>query len=52
MDAGGKVARLRGVGDSGYRVIANTGPHGHQEVPHLHSHVIGRKQLDTMLPRD
>jgi histidine triad (HIT) family protein len=52
MRAIGKVARVMGVGESGYRVIANTGKHGHQEVPHLHFHVIGGKQLGAMLPRD
>jgi histidine triad (HIT) family protein len=52
MRAIGKVARMMGVGDSGYRVIANTGTHGHQEVPHLHFHVIGGRQLGSMLPKD
>jgi diadenosine tetraphosphate (Ap4A) HIT family hydrolase len=52
MRAIGKVARTMNVGDSGYRVIANTGKHGHQEVPHLHFHVIGGTQLGSMLPKD
>ena len=30
-----------GIIDSGYRVISNIGQHGHQEVPHLHMHVLG-----------
>lgn len=52
MRAVGKVARQLGVGDSGYRVLANTGHDGHQEVPHFHLHVIGGKRLGRMLPKD
>ncbi len=48
----GKVARMSGVADSGYRVIANTGVDGHQEVPHLHFHVLGGRPLGRMLPRE
>ncbi len=36
-----KVARLAGIGDSGYRVIINNGPDSHQTVQHLHLHVMG-----------
>ena len=36
-----KVAEITGIIDSGYRVISNIGQHGHQEVPHLHMHVLG-----------
>lgn len=49
MRALGHVARLAGVGDSGYRVIANIGGDGHQEVPHLHFHVLGGRPLGRML---
>ncbi len=45
----GRVARQEGVADSGYRVIANTGSDGHQEVPHLHFHVLGGRQLGRMI---
>ncbi len=47
----GKVARLAGVGESGYRVIANNGVDGHQEVPHLHFHVLGGRQMGRMVGR-
>src|SRR3954447_18302906 len=30
----GRVAREHGVAETGYRVLANTGPAAHQEVPH------------------
>lgn len=52
MSAIGKVARLCGLADSGYRVIANTLEHGRQEVPHLHFHIVGGHLLGRMLPKD
>ena len=36
-----ELARKLGVAEDGYRLIMNTGPHGHQEVKHLHLHLIG-----------
>jgi histidine triad (HIT) family protein len=36
--------------EKGWRLIANTGGHGGQEVAHLHLHVIGGKPLGRMLP--
>lgn len=36
-----EVARLKGVDESGYRVIVNNGPDANQTVMHLHVHVIG-----------
>ena len=40
-----EVARLEGIDESGYRVIINTGSHGHQEVQHLHIHVVGGRPM-------
>ena len=37
--------------DPGYRVLANIGQHGHQEVPHLHVHLFGGRQFGAMLPK-
>ena len=51
MRAVGHVARVAGVGASGYRVIANTGRDGHQEVPHLHFHVLGGRPMGRMVSR-
>ncbi len=45
MKAVGEVARLTGVAESGYRIIANNGADAHQEVPHLHVHVFGGKRI-------
>lgn len=35
-----QLAREQGA-LNGFRVVINTGPDGHQEVPHVHVHVIG-----------
>ena len=47
----GNVAREQGLVAPGYRLLANTGGHGHQEVPHLHVHLFGGRQMGAMLPR-
>jgi diadenosine tetraphosphate (Ap4A) HIT family hydrolase len=47
----GDIARAEGVVDSGYRILANTGPAAHQEVPHFHVHLFGGRDLGAMLPR-
>jgi histidine triad (HIT) family protein len=49
MSAIGHVARLTGVDKAGYRVIANHGRDGHQEVPHLHFHILGGRSLGRMV---
>ena len=48
----GKVAALKGVEDDGFRIMANTGVNGGQEVPHLHVHVFGGRPLGSMLSRN
>lgn len=45
----GKVARDAGLVEPGYRLLANIGKHGHQEVPHLHVHIFGGRPLGPML---
>lgn len=35
------IAEEEGIAESGYRLIINTGPDGHQEVDHLHLHILG-----------
>ena len=47
----GHVAREQGLVAPGYRLLANIGVHGHQEVPHLHVHLFGGRQMGAMLPR-
>lgn len=46
-----QVARAKNVDRSGFRIIANVGPDGHQEVPHLHFHVLGGRQMGPMVKR-
>ena len=45
----GKVARDNDLVEPGYRLLANTGGHGGQEVPHLHVHLFGGRSLGPML---
>lgn len=45
----GHVARAAGLVEPGYRLIANAGPHSHQEVPHLHVHILAGRALGPML---
>jgi histidine triad (HIT) family protein len=47
----GEIARSEGVAESGYRILANHGTDAHQEVPHLHVHIFGKRQLGPMLSR-
>lgn len=51
VQALGRIAREQGVAESGYRVLSNTGPAAHQEVPHFHVHVFAGRDLGGMLPR-
>ncbi|HEY0414367.1 MAG TPA: histidine triad nucleotide-binding protein [Allosphingosinicella sp.] len=47
----GQVAREQGLVAPGYRLLANVGRHGGQEVPHLHVHLFGGAPLGPMLSR-
>ena len=47
----GTVARDQGLVGQGYRVLANIGLRGGQEVPHLHAHIFGGEPLGPMLAR-
>ena len=45
----GTVAREQGLVEPGYRLLANIGHHGGQEVAHLHIHLFGGTPLGPML---
>jgi len=46
-----KVAEAKNLVEGGYRVIANIGEDGGQEIPHLHFHVIGGRPVGPILAR-
>jgi histidine triad (HIT) family protein len=43
--AGNNIAKLKGIADSGYRFVINTGSNGGQTVFHLHLHVLGGRHM-------
>lgn len=47
--AAGLVAHKLGLEKEGYRLIANHGHYGGQEVYHFHAHILGGKPLGPML---
>ncbi len=48
----GNVARQLELDSPGYRILANIGENGMQEVAHLHIHIFGGKKLGPMLKTD
>ncbi len=49
MRAVGTVARMLGLDEPGYRILANHGGDANQEVPHFHVHIFGGRNLGRML---
>lgn len=45
-----EVAQLKGVSDSGFRVLTNKGDDACQSVHHVHLHVLGGKQMNDGNP--
>jgi histidine triad (HIT) family protein len=45
----GTVARQLGLEEPGYRVLANMGADGGQEVPHFHVHLFGGEALSQRM---
>lgn len=45
------IARIKGVEDSGYRVIVNAGEDANQTVPHLHVHVLAGRTMSHGMVR-
>lgn len=43
------IAQEAGVRASGFRIIANAGANGGQEVPHFHVHILGGRALGPMV---
>ncbi len=44
-----KVCDMLGVVEDGWRLISNAGANAIQEVPHLHVHILGGRNLGRML---
>ncbi|MAM23800.1 MAG: histidine triad nucleotide-binding protein [Rhodobacteraceae bacterium] len=50
-----EVCRKEGVAldqGEGFRMIANAGKHGVQDVPHLHVHILGGRRMGRMVARE
>ena len=45
MQAVAETAKMVGVEDSGYRLVANNGEDAHQEVTHFHMHIFGGRRI-------
>lgn len=43
------IALECGLNGNGYRIIANCGPNGGQEIDHYHVHILGGKPLGPMV---
>ena len=46
-----KIAEIKGITESGYRVMVNTGDDACQTVHHLHIHVLGGAPMTEGSPR-
>lgn len=39
------IAEQEGFAEAGFRTVVNNGPHGGEEVPHLHLHLLAGRQM-------
>ena len=46
-----RVAEKENLIDEGYRVLTNCGENGHQEVQHLHFHILGGQPLGSFIKK-
>jgi histidine triad (HIT) family protein len=49
MTVARKIAVDEGIADDGYRLLVNCGRDGHQEVMHIHLHLLGGRDLGRMV---
>lgn len=40
-----KIARDKGIAESGFRIVTNCNPDGGQVIYHIHHHILGGRQL-------
>jgi histidine triad (HIT) family protein len=45
LEAAILIAQSKGIAESGYRIVVNTGPDGGQTVSHLHLHLLGGRRM-------
>jgi histidine triad (HIT) family protein len=41
-----ELAKQQHIGESGFRIVINSGPDGGETVPHLHVHVLGGRHME------
>ncbi len=46
-----KVVSLNDLEKAGYRLLTNVGDDGHQEVQHLHFHILGGQPLGSFIKK-
>ncbi len=51
FSAAAEVARIKGVDESGYRIVSNIGADAQQSVFHMHVHVLGGEPMNIGNPR-
>ncbi len=44
-----KIAKMKNIGESGYRLITNSGKDGGQEIEYLHFHLVGGVPIGRMI---
>jgi histidine triad (HIT) family protein len=45
MSKAREIAEIKGIADSGYRIVLNTGRNSGQEVFHIHFHLLGGRRM-------
>ena len=51
FDGIAKVVKMKNLREAGYRLLTNIGENGHQEVQHLHFHILGGQPLGSFIKK-
>ena len=51
FDGIAKVVQIKNLSEEGYRLLTNIGKNGHQEVQHLHFHILGGQPLGSFIKK-